>query len=308
MRVAVVGMRAGVVDRKIVNMLTTALSKDNYFTVVEYHAIERVMAEHQLQLSDIIDPRTAVRVGKLLGSQAIVKSDVVDQKVQLINAGLGILAVCSVTITSEVLDARTGKTILAISEVGRSYAGGMPVNVTAGGETRKDVLGIKRSEDDMFNSAIRDAADKAAVSIIKAVYGKRSADEIMEVDARPSQAIEALTARFPDADSFWAAARTYYVPYDIVWMAVNRYLKGEAISPDMNKGIISSEQSSPEFRSRSVFLIKRVSEEATKVTAKVFCYTRKSSGWRKSSPGFCSDISLNGIRKSMREIMKEQIK
>jgi len=172
MSVAVVGMRNGVVDQKIVNMLTTALSKGNYFTVIEYHAVDRVIAEHRLQLSDIIDAQTAVTVGRLLKSQLIVKGEIVVQKGQIIGIE-GILVARFVTITSQVLDARTGKTILVVSEQGRSYAGGLPVDVTSGGERRRDVLGIKRTEEDMFNSAIRDAADKVAVSIIRAVYGKR---------------------------------------------------------------------------------------------------------------------------------------
>ncbi|GEM_PF-2629833 len=306
--VAVLGMRNGVLDQKIVNMLTTALSKDKYFTVVEHHAIDRVIGEQRLQLSDIIDPQTAVTVGRLLGSQVIVKSDVVDHKVTYMPVVVGVLVIRSATITSQVLDARTGRTLLAVSEVGRSYAGGAQVDVTSGGERRQDVLGMKRTEEDMFNSAIRDAVDKVAVSIIKAVYGERSADEVMEVAARPNQAIEALTARHSDTDYFWAVARTYYVSYDAVWTAANRYLRGENVSLDRNRGIISSEKSSSEFRGRSVFLVERVSDEATKVTVKVFCYTRISTGWQKSSPGFCSDISLNGIRKNIREVMKEGIK
>lgn len=54
-----------------------------------------------------------------------------------------------------------------------------------------------------------------------------------------------------------------------------------------------------------MFLIERVSDEATKVTVKVFCSTRISTGWQKSSPDFCSDISLNGIGKNIRDVMKE---
>jgi len=75
----------------------------------------------------------------------------------------------------------------------------------------------------------------------------------MEVAARRSQAIEAVTVRCPDADHLWVVARTYYVAYDVVWTAVNRYLKGENVSLDRNRGIVSSRNHHRSFEAEVCF-------------------------------------------------------
>jgi hypothetical protein len=58
----------------------------------------------------------------------------------------------------------------SFKKTGRSYAGGVLATITADGKTRDDLLGIKRTSEDMINSALRAAAEKTARSIATAVY------------------------------------------------------------------------------------------------------------------------------------------
>ncbi len=58
------------------DMLTTALFKTNHFIVVERDLLEKVMREQGLSAAGALDPNTAVKIGKLLGVQALIAGSV----------------------------------------------------------------------------------------------------------------------------------------------------------------------------------------------------------------------------------------
>ncbi len=53
-------------------ILVTELVENGTYVVVERDALDRVLAEQNLQQSGRVDPATAVRVGQVLGAEAIV--------------------------------------------------------------------------------------------------------------------------------------------------------------------------------------------------------------------------------------------
>lgn len=309
LRIAVVGMKKGIVDQKVADMLITALSKSDYFTVVEREKINRVIEEQKFQLSGIVDPETAVKLGELLDVQAVVKGEIVNTKVQPINWVIALTVKRTATVTAQVIDVRDGKTIAAVSETGGSWAGGVPAEITYSGKTKQDILGVKRSEDDMFNAAVRNAIDKVAVSIIKTIYeNDKKASEIMDAYASPNWKIESLTKDIPDTNHFVALAKVYYAPFDVVWIAVNRYLEtqGSIVVSDRDKGIVIIKKSTSDFKLQDVSIVERVSEDSTKITVKGFCYKYSCyqggyCGWEKLGSDFCSNISLNGIKKRIKK-------
>ncbi len=315
MRIAVIGMSKGTVDQKIADMLTTTLSKNGYFTVVERERVNRVIEEQGFQLSGVVDPQTAVKLGELLDIQAVVKGEVVSTKVQPINWGIAITVRRAVTITAQVIDAKNGKTIAAVSDTGGSWAGGMPAEIEYGGQKRPDILGIKRSEEDMYNSAVRSAVEDVAVAIIKAVYEKDKEVSVVDVDAKPDYAIESFARGIPDSNYFVARAKTYYAHFNVVWIAVNRYLEtqGNIITSDRDKGVVIAKKSISDFRLHDIALVEKISEDSTKVTVKAFCYKYScyqgsSCRWEKLGVDFCSDIALNGIKKHIKKALEEQKK
>jgi len=54
------------------DILITELAKTNRFVVVERDKLDKILEEQGLQASGVIDPRTAVKVGQVLGLEAIV--------------------------------------------------------------------------------------------------------------------------------------------------------------------------------------------------------------------------------------------
>lgn len=173
MRVAVTGFSVktnntfGVKDigRKLNNMFSTALSKNEHFVLIERAKIDTVLNEQRFQLSDMVYPATAAEVGKILNAQAIITGSLNNIDCSLMNVAIGLLAYCSSTINVRIISTETGKTILTVSKTGRSYTFGVPVRITAEGKTRDDILGVKRSYEDMINSSLRNAVEKAVSAI-----------------------------------------------------------------------------------------------------------------------------------------------
>jgi hypothetical protein len=311
LRIAVIGMSHGIADQKVANMLVTALTKKSYFTVVEQEMVSRIIEEQKFQLSGIVAPDTAVKLGELLDVQAVIKGEVVETKT--INKPLvaGSLLIYSATVTAYAIDAKTGKTIAAVSESGKSTAGVAHADLTSGGKTKKDILGIKRSEEDMYNSAVRSAVEDAAVAIIKAVYGHNKRFEVIDVDAKPNYKIELLTKNISDTNYFSARAKIYFAPFAVVWAAVHEYVGGTTDTSDEKVGVITAKSASANFRSEIFVLVERNSEESTKVTAKYFCYnyTKYQSGyyrWEKNGPDFCTNILLRGLKKRIKKRWREE--
>lgn len=315
MKIAVIGMSKDTVDQKVADMLSTTLSKSGYFTVVEREMVNRVIEEQGFQLSGVVDPQTAIKFGELLDIQAVVKGEVVFTKVQPINWGIALTVRYAATVTAQIIDAKNGKTIATVSDTGDSWAGGVPAVIEYKGQKKPDILGIKRSEEDMYNSAVRSAVENVTLAIIKAVYEKDKEVRVVDVDVKSNYAIETFTGGIPDSNYFLARARIYYAPFEVVWIAVNRYLEtqGNIIVSDRLKGALIAKKSTSDFRLYDIALVEKISEDSTKVTVKGFCYKYEQyhggySGWKRLGPDFCSDITLNGIKKHIKKVLVEQKK
>ncbi|MDE2293226.1 MAG: hypothetical protein KGL53_14180 [Elusimicrobia bacterium] len=118
------GQRLGDVASDI---LVTELTKTGRFVVVERDKLDKIMAEQKLQSSGAIDPRTAVKMGKILGLNAIVTGAVSEFGVK--TEGSDYLLVQSKRETAEatvdvrVVDAETGQVLLADSGQGVAKSG-----------------------------------------------------------------------------------------------------------------------------------------------------------------------------------------
>ena len=56
--------------------LTGALTENDYYTVVERGQLSRVIQEHQLDISGVVDPASAQELGKLLGVDGLIFGEV----------------------------------------------------------------------------------------------------------------------------------------------------------------------------------------------------------------------------------------
>jgi curli biogenesis system outer membrane secretion channel CsgG len=116
------------------DVLVTELTKTGKFVVVERDKLNKIMAEQKLQASGIIDPRTAVKVGKILGLNAIVTGAVSESGVKTEGSDY-LLArskkqIAEVVVDIRLVDVETGQVLYADSGSGRSR------------QTKRSVLGL----------------------------------------------------------------------------------------------------------------------------------------------------------------------
>lgn len=144
-------------DKKLGEMLSTALFKSGHFVLVERDEIERVFEEQRFQLSDVVDPVTAVEIGKILGAQAIVTGSITEVGFQAVSLLINLTA-CRVSIDIRIIDASTAKVIMAETGQGRSLTSGIFL---------KDAFDAIEKKD--FEIWISDALRKAAQSVAKKI-------------------------------------------------------------------------------------------------------------------------------------------
>ena len=69
------------VDREfgkgVAEILLSALAKTEKYQVVERQQLAKVLKEQKLQMTDLVDPKSAVEIGKLLGAETIVTGSIV---------------------------------------------------------------------------------------------------------------------------------------------------------------------------------------------------------------------------------------
>lgn len=104
------------------DILITELVKSGKFIVVEREKLDKVMAEQKLQQQGNIDPQTAVKLGQILGLEAIVVGVVSEFGVKKEGSDY-LLAqskqqVAEVSVDIRVIDVQTGQVILADSGKG----------------------------------------------------------------------------------------------------------------------------------------------------------------------------------------------
>jgi len=73
------------------DMLVSSLVKSNAFRVVEREQLDKVIAEQQLGKAGVVDPATAVRVGKVLGVQYIITGGVTEFGLETRGGSIGSL-------------------------------------------------------------------------------------------------------------------------------------------------------------------------------------------------------------------------
>ncbi len=78
-------------------MFTTAIVQTRCFMVVERHQLDKVLHEQDLELSDVMDQETAVKVGELIGVEAVIVGSLLplgirtEIDVRLVNTATGVV-------------------------------------------------------------------------------------------------------------------------------------------------------------------------------------------------------------------------
>lgn len=106
------------------DILVTELTKSGKFIVVERDRMEKIMAEQKFQAEGMIDPQTAVQVGKILGLEAIVLGSVSQFGVKTEGSDYLISQtkkqVADVTVDIRLVDTQSGQVLMADSGKGQA--------------------------------------------------------------------------------------------------------------------------------------------------------------------------------------------
>lgn len=153
---------SGAPARAITDMLVTELFNTNLFTIIERSRIDSLLLEQNMVISGIVDPSTAVQLGKLLGVELIITGSITEFRHEAAGGALPIpgipggVAVGShtayVTIDARAINAQTGEIKMVAREQGASNQtlggvaydgavfGGGKVGGVMAGATHKAVL------------------------------------------------------------------------------------------------------------------------------------------------------------------------
>jgi len=110
------GAEAGRSGFTVSGSIVNELLKLKKITVLERNKKNLVVAEHELNLSGLIDEKTAVKIGKLLGVDSIIVGAVSQYKTSTIPIFLGLFTyyqdVYNVSANLRIIDVETGEIIL----------------------------------------------------------------------------------------------------------------------------------------------------------------------------------------------------
>lgn len=158
------------------DVLLTELAKTGKFILVEREKLQKVMEEQQLQQSGAIDPNTAVKVGRLLGLNAIITGSVTQFGTKTEGADYLLVRnkryVAEVGVDIRVVDAQTGEILYADSGKGLAK------------KTTGQVIGLGTSggfDETMEGEAFRAAIVQFVDNIVSQVNRKPWSCRVAEV-------------------------------------------------------------------------------------------------------------------------------
>ena len=174
------------------DILITELTKTGRFVVVERGKLAKLMEEQKLQASGIVDPRTVVQMGRVLGLNAVVTGAISQFGVKT-EGSEWLLAqskrqVAEVTVDIRVVDTETGEVVLADSGKG------------VGKDTKRSVLGLgarggynETLEGDSLRAAIAQFTENIVSQLSKKPWSCRIAGvngELVYLNAGPTMGLE----------------------------------------------------------------------------------------------------------------------
>ena len=186
------GVRRGITD-----MLTTELVKTGAFTVYERSRIEAVAKEQKLSASGLVDPTTAVSLGRLVGVEAIVTGAITEFSTKTSGGFIPLGGFTGVAVGSStakvaldlrVVRVQTGEVVSVVRETGTA-------DRSAGGVMISGLTFAEGESGGMLSAATYNAIQKIAVRLRQMVSGSSYhvlsySGDTVTVDGGMSQGIQ----------------------------------------------------------------------------------------------------------------------
>jgi curli biogenesis system outer membrane secretion channel CsgG len=162
----------------LTEMLTTALTQQTQFVVLERSKVDQVLNEQNFGASGRVDPASAAQAGKVLGAQVLIFGDITEYSEHESSVGGGLNVLKSVTgqvgasvsrVTAQValdlrlVDANTGQVVSSVRGEGEASATGVAANF----ETMDQNVGAGGSAQTPLGQASRSAIANAVAGIVE---------------------------------------------------------------------------------------------------------------------------------------------
>ncbi len=143
--------------------LTTQLVQSGAFTVVERAQLDRVLNEQQLGMSGAVDPRTAARIGEILGIDYVLTGSITQFSIERHEGRLGPLS-ASYSEAESILDVRvvdvnTAEILLVADGEGRRRFGGAGY---------RDIDYRRNFDQGVAQEALRPAVERTVEKLVEA--------------------------------------------------------------------------------------------------------------------------------------------
>ncbi len=162
----------------LTEMLTTALTQQTQFVVLERSKVDQVLNEQNFGASGRVDPASAAQAGKVLGAQVLIFGDITEYSENQSSVGGGLNVLKSVTgqvgasisrVTAQVaidlrlVDANTGQVVSSVRGEGKASATGLAANF----QTMDQNIGAGGSAQTPLGQASRSAIANAVAGIVE---------------------------------------------------------------------------------------------------------------------------------------------
>jgi curli biogenesis system outer membrane secretion channel CsgG len=163
------------IGKGMADQVVNALLEDGSFRVIERKKLDTVLAEQDFTNSDRADPKTTIKLGKVLGVRYIITGSITKFSTEKRGAGMrvkgigigGSKAKSEVALTLRVIDTTTGEIMISAKGLGESNKGG-------GFDFSKGGFGVGTNAEEWRNSALGQAQEQACNQVVVAIVAKKA--------------------------------------------------------------------------------------------------------------------------------------
>ncbi len=162
------------IGKGMADQVVDALVNDGSFRVIERKKLDTVLAEQDFSNSDRSDPKTTLKLGKVLGVKYIIAGSITKFSTEKRGGGVrvkgiglgGSKAKSEVALTARVIDATTGEIVASAKGLGQSSKGG-------GAEFASGGFAVGTSSEEWRTSGLGEAQEKACIEFVASLIAKK---------------------------------------------------------------------------------------------------------------------------------------
>ncbi len=136
------------------------------FTVMDKDIVDALIADEGLNVTGLIDPDTARRLGEILGVRYLIYGNVVDMVVDFNVEAIVKVRTVKCHIVARIMDVETGKILMAAKGEGKSKS----ANVSL--DEKFFMIGTVKVSQTSVHNALQKAAFNAVDLLVQRLYGK----------------------------------------------------------------------------------------------------------------------------------------